>query len=402
MNDHSSILITIGGLLLLGLVADVIGKRSPLPRVTLLVILGYVIGPEVLDLLPVVIEESFDLLAKMALLMVGFLMGGQFTRRTLRRHGPEILWVSVSVVVLTAAIVGVALFLAGIPLEIAVLFAGIATATDPAATTDVVREERGEGPFSKTLLGVVAIDDAWGVILFSLCLSVAVGITGGTTEYSSPLGTAIYEVGGAILLGTALGLPGAWLTGRIERGEPSLTEALGLVFLCGGLAVWLEVSWLLSSITMGTVVVNVARHHHRPFHEIENIEWPFMVLFFVLAGASLRVSALSGAKTVAVAFVLARVVGRFVGGWVGAKLAHSDAATRHWIGLSMMPQAGVALGMALVASERIPGARQNVLPVVIATTVVFELFGPVCTRIALRHAEHANPGSSVSKANGEP
>ncbi len=385
MSDGHEILITIGGLLLLGLLTDALGRRSPLPRVTLLLVFGFLIGPGGLGLLPDRIVGSFDLLAKMALVMVGFLMGGQLTLKTFRKHGRHILWISIVAVIVTFVVECAALLALGIPVAVALILAGIAPATAPAATLDVVRESKAKGPFARTLLGAVALDDAWGLILFSVCLSastVFMNETGGSTIL-----LAVREVGGAILLGILLGFPAAYLTGRIERGEPTLAEALGVVFLCGGLAIWLDVSFLLASMTLGVVVVNLAKHHLRPFHAIENIEWPFMILFFVLAGASLDVSALKDVQMAAVVYILARVVGRVLGGWLGATASGADRSVRRWIGLAMMPQAGVALGMALVASTRIPELRASVLPVVIGSTVLFELVGPICTRFALRRCQ---------------
>lgn len=383
MDRSATTLIALGGLLLLGLLTDVIGKRTPLPRVTLLIVLGYAAGPEGFGLLPEALQESSYLLTKIALVMVGFLMGGQFTLQTLRRRGSEIFWISASVVLVTTFIVTLSLMACGVPPAVAILMGAIATATDPAATTDVVTESSSKSSFSKTLLGVVAVDDAWGIIAFSLCLSAALTFIGSDGD-SSPVWDAAYELGGAILLGVAIGLPSAWMTGRVKSGEPSLTEALGIVLLCGGLALWLDVSWLLASITLGAFVTNFARHHKRPFHEIEHIEWPFMILFFIFAGASLEISALSGVQMIAMVYVGARVVGRLVGGWLGGFFGGSPDKTRRWIGFAMLPQAGVALGLALVAVERIPDAEQTILPVIVATTVIFELVGPICTRMAVQ------------------
>jgi len=387
MSNSHQILITIGGLLLLGLLTDALGRRTLLPRVTLLLAFGFAIGPGGLQLLPEVVVDSFDLLAKMALVMVGFLMGGQFTLKTLRKHGRHILWISIIAVVVTVLIEGAAMMTFGVPVTVALVLAGVAPATDPAATIDVVKESNAKGTFTKTIVGIVAIDDAWGLIAFSVCLSassVLVDESGGDM-----LLVALREIGGAVLLGLLLGLPTAYLTGRIESGEPTLAEALGVVFICGGLAIWLDVSFLLASMTLGVVVVNLARHHSRPFHAIENIEWPFMILFFVLAGASLDVSALNNVQMISLIYISARIVGRIVGGWAGATISGADRNIRLWIGLAMMPQAGVALGMALVASTRIPELRANVLPVVIGSTVFFEAVGPICTRIALRQCEHS-------------
>jgi len=392
MSDGHEILITVGALLLLGLLTDALGRRTPLPRVTLLLAFGFMIGPGGLNLLPDSIMGSFDLLAKMALVMVGFLLGGQFTWKSLRVHGRNILWISVSVVLATVILEYAALAVFGLPIGVAIVLAGIAPATDPAATIDVLQESNAKGPLASTLLGVVAIDDVWGLVAFSICLSVASGLMHEAT--SDVIGIATYEIGGAVLLGIVLGLPTAYLTGRIESGEPTLAEALGVVFVCGGLAIWLGVSYLLAAMVLGAVVTNLAHHHNRPFHAIENVEWPFMILFFVLAGASLDVAALKDVRGVAVVYIVARFAGRICGGWIGAWCSGAPPLVRRWVGLAMMPQAGVALGMALVASERIPELRSVVLPVVIGTTVLFELVGPVCTRIVVRQCDETGTAMS--------
>ena len=178
MTEAAKILLSLGSVLLLGVATDTIGRRTPLPRVTLLLIFGFVIGPPCLNLLPEAFVDSFDLTADMALVMVGFLLGGQFTLGAVREHGREILWISILAVVVTAVVVFAMLAPLGVGIPLALLFAGIAPATDPAATVDVVREAKAEGPFTRTLLGVVAVDDAWGLILFSFCSAAAAAVSG--------------------------------------------------------------------------------------------------------------------------------------------------------------------------------------------------------------------------------
>ncbi len=386
MASAAKILLSLGSVLLLGVATDAIGRRTRLPRVTLLIIFGLLIGPECLNLLPDVFVESFDLTANMALVMVGFLLGGQFGRKTIEDLGREILCLSMLAVVVTSAVVFAAVWSAGAGVQVALVLAGIASATDPAATIDVVHEAKAKGPFTQLLLGIVALDDAWGLVLFSLCSAAATAFAG-MNGLAGPLGTAAWEIGGAVLLGVVLGMPAAKLSGLVQPGEPTLSEALGIVFLCGGLAIWLEVSFLIASMVLGAVVVNLAKHHSRPFHAIENIEWPFMVLFFVLAGALLQLSALKAIGLVGAAYVIARALGRVVGGWLGGVSCQVDTETRRWIGWALMPQAGVALGMALVASSRSPQIKHVVLPVVISSTVFFELLGPILTRHALRQVK---------------
>ena len=383
MESSAQILLTLGGILLIGLATDILGQRTFLPRVTLMLLFGILIGPGMLDLIPAVITDRFELIANMALLMVGFLLGSKLTRENLRRSGKEIISISVSAVLGTALFVFLGLILAGAPLEIAILLGCIASATAPAATVDIVMESGYKGYFADLLLAVVALDDAWGLIIFSLGLALVAALVG-LDSHSAPLLVAIQDIGGAALLGILIGLPAAFLTGRIRPGQPMLVEALGLVFICGGVALWLDVSFLIASMVMGAVIANLATHHEYPFHAIEDIEWPFMVIFFVLAGASLEFSSLKEIGLIGTVYIGCRIIGKVLGAGIGGRCSQAGDTTSCWIGIAMLPQAGAAMGMALVAVNLLPEYRQIVLSVVISTTVIFELIGPPITRLALQ------------------
>lgn len=385
MHDLASTFIILGSLFLLGLLTDVLGQRTRLPRVTLLLLCGFVIGSAGFDLLSAAITHWFPATANMALLMVGFLLGEKFTMVALRQHGRFVLVISMAAVVVTAAVVLLGFLLLRVPLAIALLLAGVAPATDPAATAEVVRETQADGPFARTLLGIVAVDDAWGLIVFSLMLA-GVQVLYGQENSTGILLTSVWEISGALVVGIGLGLPAAYLTGRVRPGEPTLVEALGVVLLCGGIALWLEVSFLLAAMVMGAVVANLAHHHERPFHAIEGIEWPFMILFFIMAGASLRPGTLWQIGLVGGAYIGLRIAGRFLGGWIGGIASQAPPTLRRWIGTALMPQAGVAMGMALLASQRFPRFSEVILPVVVASTVLFEVLGPILTRYALARA----------------
>ena len=279
MDELSKTLLTIGTILLLGLATDVIGRWTKLPRVTLLLLFGLLIRH--MPWLPENIENWFPLITTMALSMVGFLLGEKLVESFLQKNTRTVLWVSISEVFVTATMMLAGLILIGVSIEVALIFAAISTATAPAATADVVNETNAKGKFSSTLLAIVALDDALGLIVFSLMLALAKSIHGQTGGIEILLSGA-WDVGGACLVGIVLGIPMAYLTGRIRPGKPTLLEALGFVFLCGGVALWLEVSFILASMTLGGVVAYLANHHKRPFHAIENIELPFMVLLFVL------------------------------------------------------------------------------------------------------------------------
>lgn len=380
--DLYLVFLTLGALFWLGLLADQVGRRTRLPRVTLLLLCGISIGGSGLNLLPPETEYWYEFLTIAALTMVAFLLGNSLSLKNLRRHGTTILAISLAVVLVTIAVVSAGLWAFGVELGLALLLGAIATATDPAAMQDVIRQSKAKGGFVKTLIGVVAIDDAWAVLAFSFIL-ILVGMLNGATSHAGLL-EAAWEIGGALVLGVALGWPGAYLTGRLAKGEPLQTEALGVVFLCAGLALWLEVSFLIAGMTAGAVIVNFAKHHSRAFHEIEHFQWPFMILFFILAGASLDVSALVEVGLIGLGYVVLRVLSRIIGGWIGAVIGGAPKTQRPWFGIALLPQAGVAVGIALIAAEQYPQYADTILAVTIGTTVVFELLGPSGTLLALR------------------
>ncbi|MAU51509.1 MAG: sodium:proton antiporter [Roseovarius sp.] len=386
--EAAPLLITLGALFLAGLGADAIGRRTRLPRVTLLLGCGVAVGGSGFDLLPEELRAFYDVLATMALTMVAFLLGNALTLDKLRLHGREILWTSVLIVLSTLALVTAGLWLIGVPAPIALLLGAIATATDPAATQDALRQAGGQGPFPDLLRGIVAIDDAWGLLAFSVAAVIATGLAGAMEAML--LAEALWEIGGALGLGVLIGVPAALLTGRLERGEPQLTEALGVVFLTAGIAIWAGVSFLLAGMAAGAVVANLARHHERAFHEIEHVQWPFMILFFVLAGASLQLHALADLGLIGAAYVALRSLARVAGGWLGGALSGVPAPERRCLGVALLPQAGVAVGMALVAVQAFPAHRDLILTLTIGTTVIFELIGPAATLWAVRRvAAHA-------------
>ncbi|UZJ42270.1 cation:proton antiporter [Prosthecochloris sp. SCSIO W1101] len=383
--NPAEFLLTLGAILLAGLAIDLLGKKTFLPRVTLLLIFGMIIGHEMLDVIPDFLTERFELISNMALLMIGFLLGGKLTKDTLKKSGKTIVIVSIFAAVTTTLMVTAGLLIAGTALAIAIIIGCIASATAPAATADTVLSSGKETPFTRVLISIVALDDAWALILFSTGIAIVSAITTGNSA-EMPLIIAAKDIGGAILLGLLLGFPASLLTGRIKPGQPMLTEALGLVFLCGGLALHFGVSFLIASMVMGAVIANFASHHEYPFDAIEGVEWPFIVVFFILAGASLEFDSLQHIGFTGSIYIVTRIAGKISGSALGGFLAKADAKEKKWLGIALLPQAGAAMGMALAAANHFPEYRQTILSITISTTVFFELIGPLFTRIAVRKA----------------
>lgn len=382
--DSAIILVALGIILSFSILADVVASRSRIPRISLLVMVG--VGIALIRQLgfgvaPDALEGARQPLIELALVMVAFLLGGEFTAERLRSTARSAVVFSLSVVLVSAIVVAVGLTVLGYPLIITVTLAAIAVATDPAAVSESIERETLNRPSARLLLTTVAIDDAWGIILFGLAMATLGWLT--TGNGSGDLYSALWELGGGLLLGAAIGLPAAWLTGRLAPGEPTRVEAFALMLLLAGLSNALAVSELLSAMVAGAIVVNLASHHQRSFNEIEHIKWPFLVFFFVLSGASIDLLNLQDATGLIVAYFLFRLLGRYLGGLAGFQLIAGRSAVSPNLGLAMTPQAGVAIGMALLASEQFPGQGTLLMTVVVTSTVLFEVIGPWLVRRVL-------------------
>jgi NhaP-type Na+/H+ or K+/H+ antiporter len=380
-------MILLGVILSISLFADTVANRTRIPRISILIVFGLVIAivqqvgfqGSSKDL----IDGLSEPLIQLALVMVAFLLGSELKLDKLRNTGALIMLISISVILVSAVFVGAGLYLLGFPLVVAVSLAAISVATDPAAVSESIRESRDKRLLAKVLLGIVAIDDAWGVLVFGLCMAVLGWII--SQDGAQALLHAFWELGGAIIVGIAIGLPAAWLTGQLRRGEPTLVEAIAVILLLSGMSTLLGVSALLASMVAGALVANLSHHHTRSFREIEHIEWPFLVFFFVLSGASIDLYKLDDAMLLTLCYILLRFAGRVVGGYVGLQFKIARVHQLPWhIGIALTPQAGVAIGMALLAAERFPEWHDTILPVVVASTLFFEIIGPFLVRKVLK------------------
>lgn len=385
----SMTLITIGAILALGTIAEALGRQTSLPRVTLLLFFGFLIGPSGFHLLPKITEQWFPFIANISISMIGFLVGGKLTIPSLKKLGPSILWISVIGTITTIILIFSGLVWLNIPTSAALILAAIASATAPTTTSDVILETKAEGNFTETLFGVVALDEVWAMMAFSVFFVLVsydkTQITDLHLFFSS-----LWSIVGSVLIGIILGVPMAFLTGRLQKGEPTLSEAISIVFICSGISFLLHTSFILSSLVLGFVVTNLAKHHKRPFHAIEDIEYPFLVLFFVLSGASLKFENLIQIGAIGIIYILLRILGRFSGAWLGGYVSKSDMEIRKLLGFALLPQAGVALGMALVTAQNFPKIGAVVLPIILGTTIIFELIGPILIRKMLIKTDEAS------------
>lgn len=396
MEEASRVLIVLGALFLLSMVVSHLARRLNIPRVTLLILTGIFLGPYGINVINGAERGWFPMIADVTLLIIGYLLGARLTKNYLARYAKGVFVAAFMITAVTCLVVAAGLLLLGFSLEISLVLAAIAAATDPAATLDVMKQRRHRGHFGLVLEGIVAMDDILGLFAFSFLLAALGFITSNGTGGEQHLIHLVWDIGGAAVLGLGLGGLAAFLLDKTPPGHPVLVESLGFIFFCGGLAKNLDVSFLLAAMMMGIIVVNRADDTYEHFHEIEFIEQPFLVLFFIMAGVTLDLSNIANLGLIGIAFILLRILGRVLGGRC-VPLRFINHRERPWLGLALLPQAGVAMGMALVASSSHPQIKDTVLPIAITATVVFELIGPLLTNYSLTRVERISNRTAKRK-----
>lgn len=360
------------------------------PAVTAYLVLGILIGPSVFNLVPKDLLSVSGLISNIVLGMIAFGIGQNFSIDNFRRLGKSILWISVleacgAWIFVTSAF----LIILRQPFYISLLFGAIASATAPAATVMVIREYRAKGSFTNTLLGVVAIDDAWCLIIFAISLAISKAIY---AHLSSPLFllkvalNSIVSIVGAFILGSILALILSYFSKYTRSSTELLIYTLGFILFSIGLALQLQLSVLLSCMFLGMVLVNAHLASFKFFDAIKTIDSPFFLLFFVLAGANLEIHLLKKLGLWGLIYIIFRVAGKIICANWGAKISKSNELIKKYLGFGLVPQAGVALGVALIAKGDFPNIGDVLFSTIVATTVVYELIGPFCTKYALYKA----------------
>ena len=384
MDKQAGWLMLIGGFFLITLLISPLARRFNIPRASLFILSGMLVGQLAGDSLNGHTTLWFDSISSVTLLIVGYLLGTKLTLDYLQQYARSVTLITLSVTLGTFFIVTLGLYWLGLPFSMAAIFAVLAAATDPAATYDVIRQTGIDNRFTRLLQGIVALDDAAGLILFSLVMA---GLSlMGQNDTGSPILTLLWELGGAVTLGAVMGLVLVFLLGMKDDRDNVFVESLGLIFLCGGLAFYLHVSFLMSAMVMGMVVVNRARESQEHLHDIEFVEQPLLVLFFILAGASATLDQVWLVVDILLAYVLLRIASRVIAAWIApnTELSHVQ---RSWLGLSLLPQAGVALGMALLAGQYFPEHQDVLITVTVAATILFELIGPLFTYQGIKRSQ---------------
>ncbi len=379
--------LSLGLILLTGFISARFIKRLKIPTITAYLILGILIGPSALSLVSQSILKSSGLISSVVLSFIAFSLGQNFSLEHFKRIGKSVLYISIGEVIGACTLVTLAVWLLlKQPFYVALVFGAIASATAPAATIMVTREYKAKGTFTDTLLGVVALDDAWGIILFAFCLAIARSLTGVHGIILSGIFHAMFEILGAVIIGSGLGWALSYFSRHITDPSELLIYTLGFILLNTGICLHFGLSVLLANMILGGLLVNINKTSFKFFDALRSIDSPFYLLFFVLAGANLDIKLTATLGLLGLVYIFSCSPGKMLGATIGARIANAEDKVKRYIGFGLVPQAGVALGLALIAKSTFGDTGSIILSTIIATTIIYEIIGPLCTKFALKKA----------------
>jgi Kef-type K+ transport system membrane component KefB len=401
--------------LFVGLLSSRLMKLVRLPNVTGYLLSGILFGPFVLGKFiggwsidnPETSINAIKWISEIALGFIAFTIGCSFRKEAIQHVGKRIVIITLFEALGGSLLVIGGLFIAHIflkdqlPVSLILTFGAIAAATAPAATLMVIRQYKAKGPVVDTLIPVVAFDDAVALIAFAILFSIAKSLSGNAAlSVMDILVWPLVEIFGSLALGALLGL-GISLGFRFFKSRANrsimiicaILIVVGLSMLAKTYSWKVSISSLLACMMIGAIFVNFREDASRTIERIDGITPPLYMLFFVISGASLDITifASKGALTlviIALIYVIFRCVGKWLGAFLGSKTTHADPAVQKYLGFTLFPQAGVAIGLATTANQTFPDANQAslVLAVVLTATIIYELAGPVITKITLKKA----------------
>lgn len=371
-------------LLLAGYLGGRLAKLINMPMVAGYVLAGLFLGPSVLKIIPPELNTDFNLIKILGLGLIALMIGGELEIKKIKHLGKAIMGITIVQILGASIVVFVSMyFILGLSLEISLLLGAMATATAPASPVAVIREYKAKGPFTTTLLGVVAMDDAICIILFGVVAAIVRTMLDGTfaVGYQMLLLPAI-ELFGSFGLGIVIGLIMTYLLRFIEDRQHKIAIIVGLILLNSGLSSMFHLSPLLTNMTAGFIFANLSAKP-QTISVINDIDFPIFVVFFTLAGASLHMDILVANWLPATVYIIARGFGKVGGAFLGARLSGAPEAVQKYLGFAMFSKAGVTIGLVLLVQGRFPELALIITAIELAAVTVCELVGPMGTRYAL-------------------
>ncbi len=398
-----NLVLAIGIMIIVGFFGGTIANRFKFPRITGYIIIGILLSPSLLNIISAATIKNLDIITDISLGIIAFLIGGSLRLETLRKLGRSIAWITPfqslgAWLLVTLLLAFLAPLILTIPnatfsqtyFPMAFIIGAISCATAPAATMAVIQQFKAKGPLTTTLLAVVALDDAIAVIAFAIALGIYQPlVNGGNISFYQMLGLPFVYIVASIVIGILFGFALIYMAKLVRRRELLLVVVFGMIMLCIGVTDLLGISLILASMVAGFVVVNRAKKNEM-FLVVEGIEDVIFAMFFVLAGLHFDLGVMKAAGILALLIVLGRCLGKYFGARAGATISHAPGEVKKYLGLALLPKAGVTIGLALLAKSAFPTFGAIMVNAILASVIINELIAPLLTKYAIFKAGEAS------------
>jgi Kef-type K+ transport system membrane component KefB len=393
------ILFFIGIAIIFGFIGGKFSNRFKFPGVVGYLLTGLILGPSVFNIFNLELLDKIGVFNDLALGVVAFIIGSEIRMSTLRKMGRGIITILLSEALTAVLLVALGVYLLTHNLYMALIFGAMAAASAPAGTAVVLQEYKAKGPLTNTLYAVVGLDDGLAIMIYAFAAALAkLLLTGGKMSFLNVVEGPLIEIFGAIVLGGLIGLLLGYSIRKLHGKNEVLAVSLGAILVCAGLSKYFHVSLILSNLGLGIVFANLfLLANRRAYQAIQSITLPIFIIFFVIAGAHLQIHLLSTMGLLGLIYIICRVLGKIGGAFFGATISKSNPAVRKYLGLGILSQAGVAIGLAILVTREFGSlgkAGEDLAVIVIntiaATTIIFEIIGPIATKFAISKAGEMN------------
>ena len=393
MNELSSL----GLILLLALMAGHLVKFIRVPEVTGYLLAGVALGPSVLGWVSHDNLTALEIFSEVALGLILFSIGSVFEFGLIQRIGRNVLLLTLIESLLACGTVIMVTLLGGQQWQVALLLGVIAMETAAASTLMVMRECNAEGPLTETLTGIIALNNIFCLVGFGIA-SAVIGLASGAGEplsFWEAVYTAVYpplwRLVGSVALGYLIGLMlAAWASQVHEHGE-MLLLLTGCILLCVGVSILLDVSSMIASLAVGATLINLSARTRQLFRSLSRTDPPLYAIFFVIAGADLDISLLGSIGALGLLYVAGRALGKVFGARWGARKLGLSQEMQRWLGLGLMAQAGLAIGLTLIINRQLPEYAPVVTTIVLSSVIIYEIVGPISARFAIMGSGESHP-----------
>ena len=388
----ATIIISVAFMLFFGFLMTRITKKLRLPNVTAYIVTGVLMGPYCLDLIPGQVIGGMDFLADIALAFIAFSTGQYFRFSALKKNGVKVIIITICEALLASGIVFVLLFVVlHLDLVFSLVLAALAAATSSASTVMTIRQTRAKGDFVDTLLQLIAVDNIVALLMYSTAISVAAAtISGEPFSLISVIMPLLTNVG-VLLLGGVFGFFMKWMI-EDRSTDNRLIIAVAFLFAFCGICALLEISPLLGCMSMGTVYVNIAADD-KLFKQLNYFSPPILLLYFVRSGLNFDLDALFGVSAatgavplllITILYFFGRIIGKYFGSFLGCLFVKKKKEVRNYLGMALVPQAGVAIGLAALGARTVGGEVGSALQtIILSACILYELIGPACAKLSL-------------------